>query len=65
MGKRIHDARRGPGRRPLRPGEYAVRRTITLPEELADYLTDLGNGNLSRGVRIAARAHRTNAQGAP
>jgi hypothetical protein len=55
--------RPGSGRKFLNgsePGEgvYAVRKTITLPSSLVDYLTQLGDGNLSKGIRIAAEYHR-------
>jgi hypothetical protein len=46
---------RGQGRHPLDPDAPTVRATVTLPADVADFLTRLGGGNLSAGVRIAAR----------
>jgi hypothetical protein len=33
-------------------------KTVSLPPYVVDYLSKLGNGNLSLGVRIAAEYHR-------
>lgn len=55
---------RGQGRRhingnPPGEGEYLKPRTVRIPAELVEYLTNLGGGNLSAGVRLAGEYHRT------
>ena len=56
--KRSHGgARPGAGRKPLSETEPTVRRTVTMPKSLADYLTQIG-GTFSKGVRIAAEFYK-------
>jgi hypothetical protein len=46
--------REGAGRPALFPAEPTVRATVTLPAALAARLRELGNGNLSAGIRRLA-----------
>jgi len=43
-----------------RPRELENARSyhLVLPEKLAEYAADIGNGNLSKGVRIAIRKYK-------
>tara|TARA_Y100000310_G_scaffold307482_1_gene349602 strand:- start:4069 stop:4275 length:207 start_codon:yes stop_codon:yes gene_type:complete len=52
--KKHHPA--GPGRPPKSAGEVERmgRYTIYLPDDVADAIRGLGNGNLSAGIRILA-----------
>lgn len=54
---------RGQGRRhldhnPPGQGEYLQKKTIALSQELIDYFTRLGDGNMSAGVRRAGEEHK-------
>ena len=58
MTKQHGGARKGAGRRYLNgskpgEGESAVTVTISIPREMRDKLRDLGDGNVSAGVRRA------------
>ena len=64
MEKKHGGYRPGAGRRRLDgqkagTGKYVVDKTVSLPPEIVKYLTQLGNGNLSLGVRIAANFHKS------
>jgi hypothetical protein len=43
--------REGSGRKPLGPAPL-TQYTVRLPAEVAERLRELGNGNLSEGIRI-------------
>lgn len=47
-------ARKGAGRKTEKPGESMDHATVTLDEMTRRKLTVLGDGNLSKGVRLAA-----------
>jgi hypothetical protein len=47
--------RKGSGAPRLREDEETVRKSLTLPESMAAFLTRLGDGTFSEGVRRAAR----------
>ena len=63
MEKKHGGYRPGAGRRRLDgqkagKGKYVVDKTVSLPPDIVKYLVQLGNGNLSLGVRIAANFHK-------
>ena len=49
-------AREGAGRKPIAPGG-TVRATVTLPADALDLLRELGEGNVSEGVRLLVERH--------
>lgn len=51
-------ARPGSGRKP-KFGERMTRHQVILDPETVSTLTDLGDGNLSQGIRKAARRTKT------
>lgn len=46
-------------------GKFVLDKTVSLPPNIVEYLSQLGNGNLSLGVRIAAEFHRVSNQEEP
>lgn len=48
-------ARTGAGRKPITAGGPVPRRQVTFDDETKDLLKAIGNGNVSEGIRIAAR----------
>lgn len=44
-----------PGRKPLIPGEQQTRRNVTFDGMTLRQLLVVGNGNLSRGIRLATK----------
>jgi hypothetical protein len=48
-------SREGAGR-PSLSDEDTVRKTVTIPESVAEYLEEVGGGNASAGVRKLAEA---------
>jgi len=52
-------SREGAGR-PALSDEPTVRKTVTLPESVAAFLEDAGDGNASAGVRKLAEAAMEN-----
>ena len=50
--------RDGAGRKPLNGKTPSRRISVTIPQSLCDYLLDIGDGNLSLGIRIAAQFHK-------
>lgn len=47
--------RKGAGKPPLSENEKTVRKSLVMPESMASFLTELGGGTFSEGVRRAAR----------
>jgi len=47
--------RKGSGAPSLSENEETIRKSLTLPESMAAFLTRLGEGTFSEGVRRAAR----------
>ncbi len=57
-GKRTGAGRRHLNGSPPGEGKKAGRYSVTLPEGVAEYLRRIGHGNLSAGVRVAAKEAR-------
>lgn len=49
-----------PGRNPIYDSRMTTLK-VTLPEEFKDHVRDIGDGNLSKGVREAIEFHIDNA----
>lgn len=49
--------RKGAGRKPLDANQRTVRATVAFPESLHAYFVQLGNGNISEGIRKAGKYH--------
>jgi predicted PilT family ATPase len=67
MANKHGGSRPGAGRRRLDgkkagAGKYVLDKTVSLPPNVVEYLSQLGNGNLSLGVRMAAEFHRLSNQ---
>jgi hypothetical protein len=43
---------------PAGRGEHTKTYCITLPPEMAEYLREIGGGNLSKGVRMVVRCYQ-------
>lgn len=39
-------------------GEYLTRKTVTLPDEMIAFLVGLGEGNLSKGIRLVTEDYQ-------
>ncbi len=48
----LHDTR---GRKPLEEGKKMVQRMVSLDDRSVEILRSYGNGNLSQGIRDAAK----------
>ncbi len=67
MANKHGGSRPGAGRRRLDgkkagAGKFVLDKTVSLPPNVVEYLSQLGNGNLSLGVRMAAEFHRLSNQ---
>lgn len=61
--EKIGGARNGAGLAPDTDGQKTAKHTVTLDIATVALMKELGNGNLSRGIREAARRLAANATG--